>query len=241
METNSCKNCTAQTNGNFCSHCGHPVTLKKIDRDYVFYEIKGALFADRGFLYTTKRMIVSPGDSVRHYITEDRSRFVKPVTYLIITSLIYTLVSHFFKIDFLAQFEMPETPTSYFITTWMVENMGYSSILIGLYMAFWIKLLFRKSDFNLFEIFILVCYVSGMHTLLISVAFILLALLHVDFMLITVYVSMVYSFWAIGQFFDKKKAKSYLKVILAHILGIFSISFLFMIGGIVEFLVRHQM
>ena len=239
MEINNCKNCNCQTNGNFCSNCGHLVKLKKIDRDYVFHEIKDTLFADKGFVYTTRRMVISPGDSVRDYITEDRSRYVKPVTYLFITSLIYTLTIHFFKIDYLAQFDTSGAPALDNINRWMVENQGYAGIILGLYMAFWVKLLFRKAGYNLYEIFILMCYITGVSTLLVSVASILLSLMHVDFLLPTAYLSMIYEIWAIGQFFDKKKAKSYIKATLAYILGLLVISFIAFIGVIIEILIRQ--
>ena len=119
MGTNICKNCNYQTNDDFCSKCGHPVKLKKIDKDLVIQEIKSTLFTDKGFFYTTKRIFLSPGDSVRHYITEDRSQYVKPVTYLIITALIYTLISHFLKLDFLSQIKTSEFSTMNYFKMWM--------------------------------------------------------------------------------------------------------------------------
>ena len=239
MEINSCKSCNCQIDGNYCSNCGHPVKLKKIDRNYVIREIIDTLFANKGFFYTTKRMFINPGESVKQYITEDRSRYVKPITYLLITSLIYTLVNHFCKVDYLARFDTSATPTLDHINRWMMENFGYSSIIIELYMAFWIKLFFKKSGYNLFEIFILLCYVCGMQTLLISVASIIQALTHSDFMLISIVILTFYSFWAIGQFFEKNKAKSYIKAVLSFMLGMFVISFLAFFGAIIEFIIRQ--
>jgi len=239
MEENICKNCDCQTNGNYCSNCGHPVKLKKIDRDHIIHEIKDAIFADKGFLYTTKKVLLTPGDSVKYYITEDRSRFVKPITYILITSLIYALVTNLFKIDYLAQLDTSETtPTMNSISRWMMDNHGYTSIIINFFMAFWIKLFFKKYGYNLFEIYILLCYVGGIEVLLVSVASIFLTLIHVENLLFLNYSSMIFSVWAIGQFFDKNKAKSYIKAFFSYILGIFVIGIIAFLGAIIEFLIR---
>jgi hypothetical protein len=235
---NSCKNCNDTVTGNFCSNCGYPVELKKINREYVLREIKATLFSDRGFVYTTKRLLFSPGECVKHYITENRSRHVRPITYLIITCLIYTLASQFLKIDYLAQFEMPDTPVMNQMGRWVMENLGYSSIIVELYMAFWIKLFFRKSGYNIYEIFILLCYVSGIQFLFHTIALIPEVLIHSGFITISAIISTIYSFWAIGQFFDRKKAKSYLKVIFSFIVGYLIISVAGTMGAFIELIIR---
>ena len=53
-------------NGNYCSNCGQPAELKRIDSHYIVYEIKEALFTNNGFLFTVKRLLTNPGESVRH-------------------------------------------------------------------------------------------------------------------------------------------------------------------------------
>ena len=237
METNICKNCNYQTNDDFCSKCGHPVKLKKIDKNFVFQEIKSVLFTDKGFFYTTKRILLSPGDSVRYYIEEDRSKYVKPVTYLIITALIYTIISHLFNVVLFEQINMNEY--SMIFGKWMVEYRGYITIMMDFYIAFWIKVFFRKSGYNLFEIFTLMCYLSGIKSLLISLTSILQSLIHSNMFMITISISMIFSFWAIGQFFDKKKAKSYIKAILSYIVGVLSLGFLAGIISAVIFIIVH--
>jgi hypothetical protein len=238
MHINNCKNCNEPVNGNYCSNCGHPVKLKKINRNFVFQEIKNTLFTDKGFFYTTKKIFLSPGDSVRHYITEDRSRYVKPVTYLIITSLILTLISHFLKIDYIPQIQTTELSIMRHIQKWIMENKGYASILIDFYMAFWIKLVFRKSDYNLFEIFVLMCYLSGIKALFLSVAIIVQVLTHSNIVPVLIFVNTIFSFWAIGQFKKKKKAISYIKAVLSFLFGIFMISVTAMVAAVIELIIK---
>ena len=181
----NCKNCKEVVSGNYCSNCGQSVNLRRIDSRYIMREIANAFSAEKGMLYTIKKVFISPGESVRRYLTEDRSRYVKPITFVIITSLIYTLVSHFFEIDAKEfQQQLPgeakslELPTYDLLLNWTIDYSGYMSIIIGLLMAFWVKLFFRKYGYNLFEIFVLLCYISGISALLSSVLFIIQGLTH---------------------------------------------------------------
>ena len=86
-------------------------------------------------------------------------------------------------------------------------------------MAFWVKLLFKKYGYNLFEIFVLFCYISGITTLLSSVVFIIQGIMHLKLISSTTLITVIYTTWAIGQFYDKKKASSYIKAFLSYVLG----------------------
>ena len=220
---NSCKKCNEPLHGDYCSKCGYPAKLKRIDKHYIVQEIAGAFHAERGMLYTLKKMLTSPGKSIRQYLTEDRRRYVKPITYLIITSLVFTLVSRFFHIDANYYMQQPdmEFPTVNLFINWMIDYHGHSSIISGLFVAFWIRLFFRKSGYNLFEIFILLCFILGTSALLFSVVVIIQGFAHLDLIYISTLIVMIYSVWATGQFFDRKKAVSYIKAFLSYILGSF--------------------
>ena len=229
MQINSCKNCNEPINENYCSNCGQPTKLKRIDSRYIIREIASAFNAERGMLYTTKKMLTSPGESIKHYITENRTRYVKPITFLIITSLIYTLVSHIFHIganEYSLQQSEIEIPTLTIFINWMIDYNGYLSIITGFFIAFPIKLFFRKSGFNLFEIFVLLCYLSGIASLIFSVVLIFQGLIHLNLIHITVLIVLIYYTWAIGQFFDKRKTVSYIKAFLSYLLGLAVFSFL---------------
>ena len=86
----NCKNCKKETSENFCSNCGQPTSLKRIDGHYIIHEIEHVLHFERGILYTVKELLINPGQTIRNYILENRSRLVKPVIFIIVASLIYT-------------------------------------------------------------------------------------------------------------------------------------------------------
>ncbi|WP_333625003.1 DUF3667 domain-containing protein [Sphingobacterium siyangense] len=93
----NCKNCGTDITLNFCPKCGQPAVLKRIDAHYIVHEIEHVLHFERGILYTIRELITTPGKNVKKYIAENRSRLVKPIIFIIITSLIYSIVSHFFS------------------------------------------------------------------------------------------------------------------------------------------------
>jgi len=91
----NCKNCTTEVNSNFCPNCGQPTSLKRIDGKYILHEVGHLLHFERGILFTIKELITNPGQNVRNYLAENRSRLFKPVFFIIVTSLIYTLCNRF--------------------------------------------------------------------------------------------------------------------------------------------------
>ena len=147
---NSCRNCKEPIIGNYCSNCGQPAKLKRIDRHYIIHELGDFFFANRGMVYTIKNVLIRPGESVRQFIAEDRHRFVKPITFLFICTLLFAFVSNPFNIR-TSNYEGPEGILS-LILNWLFDHPSYFNLLIGLFVAFWIKIFFRKSEYNIFEI-----------------------------------------------------------------------------------------
>ena len=111
---------------------------------------------------------------------------------------------------------------------------------MGVPIALWTKLFFRKHGYNFFEILILLCFVMGMGMLIIAVFATIQGLTHIDLMGFSGVLTFVYITWAIGQFFDKKKIMSYVKAFAAYMLGL-SIFYLliFIIGGSIDSIIKH--
>jgi len=240
----TCKNCNEPISGNFCSNCGQPATLRRIDRHYIVQEIKDVFIANKGFFYTIKKLIVAPGKSVRQFIAKDRYRFVKPITFVIICSLIYTIFNHFFQIgvkDY-GIYGDEFSPTTTRIFYWMLfKYPGYSAILQGLYISLWIKLFFKKSGYNLFEIFILMCFVSGITALATAVVTPFQGLSELNILQISNLVLIFYLIWAVGQFFGEKKIKNYVKALFAYIFGVLVLSFLIVfLGTLIDALAMYN-
>ncbi|MBK8145298.1 MAG: DUF3667 domain-containing protein [Bacteroidetes bacterium] len=237
----NCKNCNKEINSKFCPECGQPATLKRIDGKYLLHEIEHILHFERGFLYTVRELILKPGHNIRKYLTENRSRLVKPIIFIIITSLIYTLISHFFHIeDRYLNYELVQKSFSGKILHWIQSNYGYASILTGLFIALWLKVFFKKYGYNIFEFLIMLCFVQGISMLVFAVFAFAEGLLHYKLLNIAGAVGLLYLIWAIGNFFDAKKIGNYVKAFMAILLG--TITFyiiIFAIGITIDILTKH--
>ena len=232
----NCKNCDTEINQNYCPNCGKAATLKRIDHHYIVHEITHLLHFEKGILYTIKQLFTKPGTAVRNFINEDRSRLVKPVVFIIVTSLVFSIISHFFHIEsFVSYKDTDNRSTVDKMFKWGDVNSGYANIIIGIFIALWVKLFFRKYGYNLYEILILLCFVTGISMIIFSASALLQALTHIPLMKASGIVGLAYCTWAIGDFFDKYQKSSYVKSFFAYVLGLVSFSIsMILVGTIID-------
>jgi hypothetical protein len=240
-----CKNCSSVIRENFCANCGQPAKIKRIDRHYILHELQHLLHLEKGFLYTVKELFVRPGNTIREYMYGDRGRHMKPVPFLVFTSLLYTLIAHYFHIEEevirnyapTGQNPLPQAAlkpsTVFVIIQWMQEHYGYTNMIAGGVIALWLKWFFRRYDYNIFEINMLLCFVIGEGMLLAAAGALTAGLVHSVFLYkIVTAGSLVYISWAIGQFFHPQKPASYIKAFLAYVLGLISFGVLGALTGV---------
>ncbi|MBK9726731.1 MAG: DUF3667 domain-containing protein [Saprospiraceae bacterium] len=237
----NCKTCDKELTSKFCPDCGQPNELKRIDGHYIIQEIKHVLHFERGILYTIRELITNPGQNIKNYLTQNRNRLVKPIIFIIITSLIYSLCNKFFHFeDGYVKYLADTKSTTSAIFKWIQGNYGYSNILMGIFIALWTKLFFRKHKYNIFEILILLCFVMGMGMLIYSVFGIFQGLTNFNIMQIAGIVGFIYTTWAVGHFFEKEKVISYVKAFFAYILGMLTFSLIaILIGSITDLIIKH--
>lgn len=237
----NCKNCNTKAPQNYCPNCGQAISLRRIDGHYITHEIEHVLHFERGILYTIRELITKPGENIRQFISENRTRLVKPIIFIIVTSLIYSLVNHFFHIeDGYVKFNESTKSTTGIIFKWVQDHYGYANIIIGIFIALWTKLFFRKYGYNFFEILILLCFAIGMEMLIFAFFTLFQGLTKIYLMQIAGIVGIAYCSWAIGQFFDKKKPINYLKAFASYMLGmITSVLFAIAIGTLIDTIVKH--
>lgn len=226
--------CGQAINGNFCDNCGHPRELKRINGKYIVSEIGSLLNFEKGIFYTFKELTLRPGENVRNFLLYDRNRLVKPITFIIITSLIYTLAQNYFNfydgyINYNSSGMEKSAITKMF--SWISANYGYSNLLMAVFIAFWIKIFYRKYKYNFFEILILLCFIMGIGMLILTIFGVIDGITKLKTLDLASIISFLYISWAIGQFFDKKKKMNYLKALLSYLLGMATFSLTFVIIG----------
>lgn len=228
----NCRHCHTEVSLHYCPNCGQPAVLKRIDGPYILRELINVLEFERGIFYTMRELLLHPGQNIRRYIAEDRSRLVKPVVFLLITSVIYSLVSSYFHTeDGYVKFADNQPSATSAIFSWVQANYGYANIIMGVFIALWTRLLFRKYGYNFFEILILLCFVMGMGMLIFAASALFQGLTGIDISQAMSAVGVVYCSWSIGQFFDKTKKFNYAKAAFSYILGMTTFVVLVLILG----------
>lgn len=231
--TKYCKNCQAELAGNFCSACGQPATVKRIDAHYIKHEIEHVLHFEKGILYTIKELFIRPGKNVREFFTENRSRLVKPIIFIIVTSLLYTLVNNSFRIEeqYVSYSGLEGTTTAKMLQ-WIQGHYGYANIFLGVFIALFIKWFYRKAPYNIYEIIILLCFVMGIGMLIFAFFALLQGLFHVGLFKLAGILGFAYTTFAIADFFDKRKPINYIKSLFAYLLGTISFYSVTVIAGV---------
>ena len=200
--------------------------VKRINFSYILHEINHLLHLESGFFYTVKELAIKPGKLVRNFILNDRTKATKPLIFLIFCGTIFTLVFHFLHIDYIFfslgdnigdfdQYLKKET-----INDWLNSHIGYACLLIGITIAFWISIFFKRHNYNIYEIIVLLCYSMGQALLFITIFTLLSYLTKIKILpTIGIISSYLYIFWSIGQFFGEKKIINYVKSALCCVFG----------------------
>jgi hypothetical protein len=216
---NTCRNCGAQTNSAYCPDCGTSSVVKRIDGHYVFQELQNEfVHLEHGFLYTAKELLIHPGHTVRKIIEGDRFRHFKPIGFLIICSVTYSFLSHYFGIDTMRG--VIDKGYVDKMMQWIADNYNYANIIEIFFIAMTIKWVFRKKGYNYFENLVLLSYLTGF-TMLMGCLFILFDFFTKGNTINSIFpgLSFVYVAWGIGQFFNERKWATYLKAFFAYVSG----------------------
>ena len=220
-----CKKCHLPLSGDYCSNCGQPQRLKRINGKFIASEIASIFNFERGIFYTIKELLIRPDQNVKHFILEDRNRLVKPISFVILCSLIYLIAQNYFKfVDGYINYSELGWENSYvtIIMQWISNNYGFANIIMAIFIALWAKLFFKKYDYNIFEILILLFFLIGIQMLLFSLLGMIESL--TDFKILDSISGFVIAYvsWGIARFFDSKKYINYLKAFVSYMLGLLS-------------------
>lgn len=199
--------------------------LKRIDKQYLYTEIRSLFNLEKGLFLTVKNLLIKPGKTVREFILENRKKYVKPIIFLILVSIIFSFIINSLEIN-LSFFNIDKIEglngkiRSKEIGDWTQKNIGYSQLIMGVFIGFWIKLFFRKSNHNIYEIIILLSFILGEAFILLGTFILLAAIFNSPIIgVVGSFIYFIYIIWGIGQFFGEHKIINYLKSLLAYSLG----------------------
>ena len=229
-----CKNCNFKVDSKktFCGECGTPLVLRKIDKKYVFSEIKQEFLFEKGYLFTAKEIFLYPSKSINNFLSQNRGRITKPIIFFLITSIIFSVFMNSFHYFFPSKFASDESGDIYTDLILMELSWGpnankilnsyldYVYFIWIIIMALILKLFFLKGRYNFYEIALSLCYIISIQ-LLIIIPFRLYTLFNLPSISIGIIrmpalFSSFYSIWAINSLLEGRKVLKLIKVVLAY-------------------------
>ena len=186
-----------------------------------------------------KELAIRPGVTVRNFITKDRRKLMKPIIFLILTSFIYSFSQNILKFEdaYINAEGVDSTVTQIF--KWIQNNYGYANLFMGVFIGVWMKIFFRKSGYNLYEMLVLIFYLMGMGMLMYMVFGLFQYFTGIQAFLYGAIIALVYTIWGIASFIDGKKRGNYSKAIFAYFIGwITSIIILTVTGLLIDYLLK---
>ena len=176
-----CKNCDLTVNGMFCSRCGQSVRVTRISASYVLGEIFDFITNIRiCFLFTSLRLLASPGAVAVEFIDGKRRKYQSPVSYFLIWTTIYILLlsieevlpGHSRIIDYGEYFGPGKT------TTYAISHLAVVLTAVIPLQSIYLYVLITNQKFTYFETVASVIYLIGTILLLQSVFVLLVWVMH---------------------------------------------------------------
>jgi len=237
MEIQQCIRCQRPVKENFCGHCGQAKKPERLDGKYVLREIGTVFNFQSGILFSIRELLLRPGSTIRTFIQVDRNLLVKPILFILLSSFLYTLVIRAFDFQ-TGNITITEGDASELggLMDALESYYGYFNLLIGLFIALWIKLLFRRFNYTLFEILILMCYTLGVGTLFHALFGLAEGITGWEVERLGAAFSLIYFVVAGRSFFEGVGFGGVLKLLLAYMLG--SLVMIFLVIGL--YLLYHM-
>lgn len=138
--------------------------MERITPAYLVHEIfQFFTHLQKGFLFTTRQLIVNPGETVVGFIKGKRKQYYPPISYFLVWISIYALslyrIQHLFGenrvIDYNDYFG-PGTSTQYAVT-----HLAVVLTMVIPFMALYFDLLFTRKRYNFFECIVVAVYCLG--------------------------------------------------------------------------------
>jgi hypothetical protein len=176
-----CLNCNAAIAGEYCSRCGQSANTHKINLHYLWHDIQHGLFhVDKGILFTTKELFTRPGNTIREFLQGKRVNHFKPISLVVILAGLYSLLSHYFGINMLANYyELKGSGVGFDkikaavdnVSEWVSQHYAVMTLMqipafsVGTY------IFFKKAGYNFIEHLVINSFIAGQKLILHIVTF----------------------------------------------------------------------
>jgi hypothetical protein len=150
-----CKYCEENGSGNFCQNCGQAYQTKRLTISSIVHEIFHFFsHLDKGFLYTLKSLIVSPGKTQREYVDGHRVKHQKPFAMFFLCATLAMLVYYWVNMGLLNYFSVGNADEAAFFHQYAVI---LHIVMLPVY-AFFTYGFFSSARYNYAETLVLLLY-----------------------------------------------------------------------------------
>lgn len=201
---NICKSCGSEGSNKYCSSCGQAFALKRISMAGLMHDVFHVFtHLDKGFGYTVKRLLLTPGKMQRMYIEGDRARHQKPFSMFLICATVSAIL-RYWTVQFIIKYynvgDLAEA--NYFREYTVVFFVVFLPIFTAM-----IYLLFPRSGYNYAEVGVFNLYLSGVFLLVATFVFLFKAIFPtLDTAYIELPFLLVYTTVSFINFFPKQPA-----------------------------------
>jgi hypothetical protein len=228
---NKCRNCGNQVSGNFCPYCGQRTSVYKVTFKETLQDLADTLFSVNAPLITTlKMLIINPGRLFTEYLSGQRKKYYRPVTFFILMTVIYLVVREIIKYDPFGStvLKVSDPSTSQLLTqgrNFMLLNIDKLLFAFALTLGSLMKLFFFKK--NTFAEFLAISfYLLGIYTILTILNMFYVQYIDKTIQALHIFTMLLYFIYAMVSYFKKKRLLVIVKSIFVYSLSFFLYGFL---------------
>ena len=145
----TCKSCGVVSSGKYCYNCGQVMAVNRLSLSELLHEAFHFLtHLDKGFFYTLKMLIVSPGKAQRQYVEGNRVKHQKPFSMFFISGTLSALLYYWIGNALSKYFQAGDEQVAQFFHQYFVL---LHACLIPFYTLI-VFLCFKKAGYNYGEI-----------------------------------------------------------------------------------------
>lgn len=224
--SHSCKNCGNAGTGDYCSVCGQQYNTHRITFPHLMEEVFHFFtHFEKGFGYTLKLLIQSPGTMQRQYLQGHRTKFQKPFSMFFICATACGLAHYWINYRIASYYTGVDQSEIYFFQHYLVPVQ----VLLAPVYALITWLFFIRLKYNYAEILVVILYITSFFFLVIIPVFALKFIWpHLDTKYIELPILTFYNIFTFLRLFNKQ---SPFKII---ILSCFSIIICFITATVIQ-------
>lgn len=167
---NSCANCDREIKGSYCENCGQRTSVGRITFRETTMDIFDTFLAPNGpLLLTFKSLFRYPGILFREFLSGKRRKYYKPVSFFLVTTVLYLLVRWALDFDPLVigpqagDLDQSIIRDIYAAGRFMFTNINKLLIFLVFTLAVFLKLFFPRL-YSFAEYLTIAFYLAGVYT-----------------------------------------------------------------------------